>query len=81
MAYSQLFLIIFTVSNLILYLNAQFKGTPQTTNDLKAVLKHSLELKCEYTGVDDSGQFAEWYRDNEDVKKEKTGHYDVIKKN
>jgi len=75
MAYSQLLLVLFAASNLIYYLNGQYVGTPTTTADLKAVLKHSLELKCEYTGDDANGQFLEWYKDDVSVNTEKPGHY------
>jgi hypothetical protein len=73
MAYSQLFLVLLTASNLIYHLNAQqYKGTPPTT----AILKSSVELKCEYTG--DDGQFTEWFKDNDvPINAEKPGHYTV----
>ena len=49
---------------------------PQTTVDLKAVLKHELELKCVYEG-DGNGEFDEWYKDGVPVSNDKPGHYVV----
>ncbi|CAF0842769.1 unnamed protein product [Adineta steineri] len=78
MAYSKIFLILFTVLNSIYYLNAGYSGVPQTTADTKAVLRRSLELRCIYDG-DGSGEFLEWYRGDDDssVNNEKSGHYGV----
>jgi hypothetical protein len=61
------------VSNLIFHLNAQYKGYPPTT----ATLKQSLEIKCEYTGSDDNGEFNGWFKDDIPISSEKAGHYVV----
>ncbi|CAF3323298.1 unnamed protein product [Rotaria socialis] len=76
MTHSQPLVIFFTVSSIIFNIHAQYIGKPQT-NEIKAVLKHSVELKCEYTGEDGNGQFIEWYKDGVAVSTEKAGHYAV----
>ncbi|CAF3046551.1 unnamed protein product [Rotaria sp. Silwood2] len=70
--------IFFAVSNIIFNLNAQYVGIPHIAADIKAVLKHSLELKCEYTGNDGNGEFIGWYKDGVAVTTEKPGHYVVM---
>ncbi|CAF3578418.1 unnamed protein product [Adineta steineri] len=74
----QLSLICFIALNIFIFVNAQqpqYRGTPQRNAPLTAILKHPIELKCEYTGADGEGQFIDWYRDNETVSSEKPGHY------
>ncbi|CAF3842065.1 unnamed protein product [Rotaria sp. Silwood1] len=73
-----MFFFYYLVSNIIFNLNAQYIGTPDITTNITAVLKHSLELKCEYKGVDGNGQFVGWYKDGVAVSTEKPGHYAVI---
>jgi len=78
MAYSQLFLILFIVLNSIVYLTAQYRPTPHPGNRLEVVLKHSFDLKCEYTGVGGDGEFLEWYKKNathDVLVTDKPGHY------
>jgi len=77
MAYLQLLLVLCTVLNSIFYLNARFVAIPASTSNLKAVLKQPLELKCQYDGNDDNGQFTGWYKDDIPISSEKPGHYVV----
>jgi hypothetical protein len=67
------------VSNSIAYLNAGYVGTIRG-NKLQAALRHTFELKCEYTG-DGTGEFIGWFKNNgtEDVSvnTDKPGHYIV----
>jgi hypothetical protein len=72
-------LFINSVLNIFLFANAaDYAATPRSTNEIQAVLKHSIELKCEYKGPDDNGGFLDWYKnDNESVSSEKPGHYVV----
>lgn len=79
MAYSQMLFVLFTVFNSIYYLNARYIGTPTTTANLKAVLRHDLTLKCEHEGDGDGG-FLEWYKDGTPVSADKPGHYVVKQK-
>jgi hypothetical protein len=74
--YSQLFLILFIISNLVFYLNAQYRGEGPST----ATLKNSIELKCVYSGADGNGQFTEWFKDGVRINSEKPGHY-VVRQN
>lgn len=51
--------------------------SPARDRDLRAVLRHSLELKCLYQGNDEDGQFLDWYKDGVPISSEKAGHYSV----
>jgi hypothetical protein len=72
-----LFFLFYLVLNSICYLNARFVAIPATTSNLKAVLKQPLELKCQYDGSDDNGQFTGWFKDGIPLSSEKPGHYAV----
>jgi len=81
MAYTQLFLILFIVSNSIVHLTAQYyTPIPHPGTQLQAALKRSFILKCEYTGGGDP-EFLEWYKKNAThdvpVNTDKPGHYIV----
>jgi len=80
MSYSQLALILFTVSNSIVYLNTEYIGKPLRGNTLEAALRHTVELQCIYTGAG-TGQFVGWFKSNEttdvSVNTDKPGHYVV----
>ena len=66
------------VPNLISFSTAGYFGTPQPASGAQAYLGHSIELTCEYNGMDGDGEFLEWYRNgNNSVKNEKLGHYVV----
>ncbi|UJR15109.1 hypothetical protein I4U23_002075 [Adineta vaga] len=80
MIFSQMLLALFTVLNCVFYLNAKYIGEPRTTVNLKAVLKHELNLTCIYEGEGD-GEFDEWYKDGVPVSHDKPGHYVVKKTN
>lgn len=69
------------VSNSILYINTQYVKVSPPSTVRGAALKRSYSLICQYTGMDESGQFHEWFREiggvNKSVRDEKPGHYVV----
>ncbi|UJR31577.1 hypothetical protein I4U23_019064 [Adineta vaga] len=79
MAYRFVSLVFFLTLNALIYSNGQFNRIPRDSADLKSAIKRSIDLKCEYSGIDGDGQFQEWYRDNMTVNSEKPGHYIVRK--
>ena len=58
-----------------LRLNASYVGKPTAPADFRAVLKKSIEFKCEYQGGD--GEFVQWFKDGVAVSTEPEGHYVV----
>ena len=77
MAALRLLVLLFAGFQSLVYLQADYVGTPNSTARTRAVLKHSVELKCVYEGADGDGRFLEWYRDNITISSEKAGHYVV----
>ncbi|CAF1082902.1 unnamed protein product [Rotaria magnacalcarata] len=73
----KLFFISFIVLNIVISSNAKYSRSPATNKELKAILKHSLDLGCKYSGVDEDGEFLDWYKDDVPVSSEKSGHYVV----
>ena len=69
--------LLYLVFSTIFRLNASYVGTPRSTANVRAALKHPLELKCQYTGGDADGQFVEWFKDGVELSKEKSEHYGV----
>ncbi|CAF3581531.1 unnamed protein product [Rotaria sordida] len=77
MVNTQLYFIFLTVLNIFVSSNAKYVRSPGNDVSLTAALKHSLELKCIYQGLNDGGGFTEWYKDGAPVSSEKPGHYAV----
>ncbi|CAF1211301.1 unnamed protein product [Rotaria sp. Silwood1] len=75
MANTLLYFIFLTVLNIFVLSNGDYVRSPGKGVQVKAAIKHSLDLKCEYHGDDHDGEFLEWYRDDVSVYKEKPGHY------
>ena len=74
-----LFLFFNSALNIFFFSNAKYIGSPRKATDLQGILQQKLELKCEYNGDDNDGEFLGWYKDDVAIQSDKSEHYAVKK--